>query len=705
MTEAEFLEALSSRDHVIFDETATDGERTLQGHWLTAAARAGLPIRVSRGKIVGLVVLDTMRVSHFELISCELENLSAQYATFTEWFRVETCSFSGYCWLRGSRFESAVWFRGTHLAGNLDLGYVSIGVDLDLDGLDCAKRVYLVGAAVQKNVHLRSSTFRGDFEMALANVTGQFDAQKSRFLGKATFVDSSIGGFIAVEASFESDKGDEVLFDRMAVNSGVNFTSASFGNTTSFGGLIAKGQLIFDNASFRGDCRLEGVKANDGFFRSVTFSKSASFIGAHLFSGDFTDSTFEGEARFNDLKVDIALSLNGTLFQSSAIFDRLRLGESLRIASTTRKVIFSGPLTSFADANVGSQGIFSDVVFLGGAVFESAEFGGLILERCAFHRVASFVTMRCKGDACFIGIAFEKAEFHAADIGGNFGFDGCTFREPADISYVSSRGNLVFSNSKFCSEVVLKNSHTRGELSLISSTLTDALSLEMATCGALHFFKGIAESSNDKTPDLSKVKINAIGLRYGHIYCVWRDYVAGVAASQLHIIDPYVQLERYLRTTGAYYWADEVYILGRQNLRKALPKGSARYRWDVALDFLSGYGLRPLRTLLALAVLLAIIAGLIAFVHGFADTNAVSDCVSAKGGLPDFEVAVNLAVSQYVPWASETVSGWRISECPLLGSLVRPYSVVWILRLAGLVLIPFVVTSLGGILRYIGPRN
>jgi hypothetical protein len=81
------------------------------------------------------------------------------------------------------------------------------------------------------------------------------------------------------------------------------------------------------------------------------------------------------------------------------------------------------------------------------------------------------------------------------------------------------------------------------------------------------------------------------------------------------------------------------------------------------------------------------------------------DCTCAKGAPPDLEIAVNLAVRQYVVGASDTVSGWKISECPLVGSWIRPYSVIGILRLLGLILIPFVVASVAGILKYVGRRD
>ncbi len=100
------------------------------------------------------------------------------------------------------------------------------------------------------------------------------------------------------------------------------------------------------------------------------------------------------------------------------------------------------------------------------------------------------------------------------------------------------------------------------------------MNLEMARCGTLDFFKGIVASADQKLPDLSKIKINAIGLRYNQLYCVWKDFVAGIAASKLSYFRSLRAIEKHLRSIGAYHWADEVYMLGRRNLRNAFKKNS-----------------------------------------------------------------------------------------------------------------------------------
>ncbi len=53
-----------------------------------------LSVAVSGGRIVGIIVLETIRISaSFELLSCAVEGLSARYATFSKWLRLEGAPF------------------------------------------------------------------------------------------------------------------------------------------------------------------------------------------------------------------------------------------------------------------------------------------------------------------------------------------------------------------------------------------------------------------------------------------------------------------------------------------------------------------------------------------------------------------------------------------------------------------------------------
>jgi hypothetical protein len=707
MTREEFFSAVQANRALVFDG-APDMDRTLQGAWLSEAAERGFSVRVSNAIIVGPIVLDTVEVrASFELISCQLDLLSGRYATILKWFRLELCTFNGYCRLRGARFASGLWFRGSIFTDEFDLGYVTVAVDLDLDGINCGKQAYLVGLSVKKNFHTRKATFKDGFYMALATVLGVFDAKETRFYGDVILMDSHVGGLIFTKTRIEQTKDQGAAFDRLTVDSGANFSQASFDGPAAFGGLSVKGQLIFDEASFSSDCLIEGAIARDLFCRSITFESTTSLVGSHVFAADFTGSTFKGPARFNDLRVDVTLSLVSTTFSSVAVFDRMAIGQSIRVAGTLRSPAeFRGDVTSFAGATVGSQGIFEHVTFVGAAVFEGSRFGSdLFLDRCAFRAAASFIGMQVLGNISIVSVEFSQCEFHRLHCNGNFGFASCTITNKAELSYLSSDGNLVFSDCNFASELILKNSRIAAELSLRSTVLSEALSLEMVSCGILDCFPHLVDSAHDSIPDLSKIKINAIGLRYGQLYCVWRDFIAGVALSRLYVLDPYTQLEQQLRSVGAYHWADEVYVLGRRNFRNAFSQNSIRYWWDFALEMLSGYGLKPGRTIVALVILFALTTSLIAFIPFFAVQDATGACDFSQSSRPDLEIAMNLAARQYAVGGSDAVSGWSISDCALLGSWLRPYSVIGLLRLVALILIPFVVASFAGVLKYVGKRD
>jgi uncharacterized protein YjbI with pentapeptide repeats len=701
MTKEEFDAVLQGAGAIVFTDAASAEDRRIEGDWISIAAKNGAPIRISGGIVDGPIALDNETIAApFELISCKLQLLTARYARFSRWVRLELCELAGACILRGAVFDSALWLRGSTAAGNLDLGYARIAVDLDIDGIRCHKRFYLAGVAVANNFHARGSTLEGPFLMPLARIGGQFDITRSKFSSDATFHDSQLSAFTGAHAVF----GGNTTFDRTSIFSVATFSDMRFSNTATFCGMDVRGQFVFDRSEFTGECHIEGSKANDAFFRNVVFRSISSFIGSQFFSADFTDAQFYKLARFNDLRIESGISAVGNLFAEEARFDRIKIGETLKIGSNEKRTTFAD-VASFAGMRVGSQvqiegATFEGPVFFDGSIVDA----DLSMDNSDLKTGGSFRGCRCKGDLEIANARVgEMLSFHGAEIHGNFVFDSCELRV-VDCSYVTVQLNLAFQACKFTRELILKSCRVRGDLGLTGTTLAVALTLETASVGAIEFIKGLTPRAIEPVPNLRSIRVNAVGLRYGHIYCVWQDYISGLDASNIASLDPYVELEKYLRSTGQEHWADDVYVHGRLKLRQSLSKRSIQYYWDWLLWILSGYGLKPRRALLALVILLVVTTALIAWIPTFASHDS-ANAVACSQTMPDIETAVSLAVRQFTGTGNDDVNGWRISFCPLFNGWLYPYSIVLALRGIALIIIPFTVATVTGLLKYIGHRE
>jgi hypothetical protein len=696
----DFKHSILSNGYLHFREDATPADRRISGEWLAELAASDVPLRIKGAVVDGPIVLETIVVkANFELIDCKIHSIEARYATFEKWFRIETSSFAGDCTLRGVLFNKALWLRGCEINGALDLTHASVLVDVNMDRSISKKRSDLTGLSVQNNFHLRQARLVGPFEMPFGRVAGQFDATDAIFEAQLMVTDAKIGALVfnKVQAL-----GSDICFDRCSIDAMALFVDAVFTGPATFSGMSVKGQVVFNGAAFHSDFLVEGTTANDFVAQGIRIAGTCSLVGSHIFSCDLGRAQLSGTARFNDLHVDVTVNLSGASFGKRAIFDRLQTGETMRVAGSADEFVLFGSFVSFAGARIGSQGVFEFVLFQGSVVFEGASFGAdLYFESCKFSKVVSAVDMRIGKDLVVTDSEFSEVMFHAAQCRGNIGFATCTFADAADFSYIQAKRNLVFVECSFKSELILKNAHISGELAVRESTLSVALSLEMATCGVLHLFPNLVKAAKVRRPDLSSIKVNAIGLRYAQVYVVVEDFLAAIDSSRLYVLDPYSQLERHLRRVGQQVSADDVYVRGRRHLRATLPKVSLRYWLDSSLEVLSGYGVKPVRTFVALLSLFAVTALLICFVPHFA-SHTPSFALQLR---PNIEVAANLALKQYSVDPGGSVAGWSISECPLWGAWVRPPTILSILRLLGVLLIPFVATSFFGVLKYVGSRE
>jgi hypothetical protein len=163
------------------------------------------------------------------------------------------------------------------------------------------------GATFQGNARFGGATFQGIAHFHGTTFQGDADFTWTRFEGHAWFVMATFQG----DARFDGENppGEATFQD------GVQFDGATFRGNARFGGATFRGNAQFGGATFLGDTQFGGA----------TFEGNAQFGGA-TFLGDtqFGGATFQGNARFD------AVSFQGpTRFGPLSVTGRLELRQAV----------------------------------------------------------------------------------------------------------------------------------------------------------------------------------------------------------------------------------------------------------------------------------------------------------------------------------------------------------------------------------------
>jgi Pentapeptide repeats (9 copies) len=248
------------------------------------------------------------------------------------------------------------------------------GSELDARGTDISERlldrlIAKFGAGQSGPVFATAlfseARFKGAVRLAGARFNGGAWFDGARFAGNATFAASDFGGnAVFTEAEFSADAlftdrssfRKDAVFDDARFNGAANFDDATFAGSVGFSrvrfgarawfggetqGVSFSGLTCFDGAEFRDIC----------WFRSAQFSRNATFKNTR-FSGEtaFAGARFGEGAQFTGARFDTAGHLGPLVVRDGLILDAAVFGQPvlIEVAATAVTVRHS----TFVDATL-----------------------------------------------------------------------------------------------------------------------------------------------------------------------------------------------------------------------------------------------------------------------------------------------------------------------------------------------------------------
>ncbi|MEU3768963.1 pentapeptide repeat-containing protein [Amycolatopsis keratiniphila] len=421
---------------------------------------------------------------------------------------------------------------------------------------------YFRGLSLGAEVDLRGTTLSGELVGRLVDAVGSIDGRRAEF-GRADFAETRFPGHVVFEdvTFFDADFTDAVFA------SAVRFDKAGFRDSASFLRSRFAGSVTFEGASFEQttfeDTRFGGRVS----FENAKFETDLSFSRGFPDLVSFEGAEFAGEAGFGSLRFDGRAVFRGAKFHGGARFAEAR---------------------------------FLDCADFHGADFTTAEsFGPVTAEQLIFGRATFRRRMLVDAEAPVMDCSETRFE------------EGATLR-------LGARSAVALQRTFFG-----KASTVMGTASVTSVEGTDVADvvftdIDLADCrftGAHHLDKLRLEGactfgSYRNRQVLAEER-------------AWRaDRTAPVGPRR--IADLYRQLRKAQEDSKNEPGAADFYY-GEMEMRRHSPATPWSERFILHLYWLvSGYGLRALRALATLAVLIAVVSTSI-WLGGFKTTPAFGD--------------------------------------------------------------------------------
>jgi uncharacterized protein YjbI with pentapeptide repeats len=395
------------------------------------------------------------------------------------------------------------------------------------------------------------------------------DLLNTRFDGLVSFKDAQIGGTADFSAAtFRAD----AEFVRIRVGGGAFFQTRA--SRTGTERTVFKGRADFTNAQFEGAARFTGVSFKKAcVFEAASFKDIAAFDVSRA-GNKATEATFGGFTNFKLVRVERALFVNGALFLDAAQFDSMQVeGEAsfsaveVEFYNNERPSLFEFRPTRFA-----GRATFDDAKVLGSAFFLGVQFEkGASFQRTQIIGLANFSTFEGKTCAAFTWF-HNKVRFNLSQLGHA---DFVRTRFVADASFVLVRvaGRADFRWSLFGGVASL--TEARFELvQFTSERLPHDLPSDHARFNTRRVGIGLEQPFEPgKWVDLR-------GFSYARIDVFW-PYVFHLMAYDRQ---PYTHLERFYRSVGKDWEANQIYLEGRHEERRLL--------WDRAASKSATWGER-----------------------------------------------------------------------------------------------------------------
>ncbi|WP_410664297.1 pentapeptide repeat-containing protein [Amycolatopsis sp. lyj-84] len=462
---------------------------------------------------------------------------------------------------------------------------------------------YFDGLAAGSDVHLSGTTLSGDLLRRLIGAVG-------RRFGWADFG----------EVRFEST----VQFEAVSFDTGASFHKAVFLDSAWFEG-VRFPDATFEGAEFVGDVRFDRASFRTVPFKDVTFHRHARFDGAAFDErADFQGTAFGGRTSFRAVVFGgEAWFVTDGGFTGDARFDEAHFHGRANFDMQ----VFKGA-ANFGRAKFEADARFEGARFLGRAGFENAEFGGeATFREAAASEVASFAGADFQATEYFGPITAKTLNLGHATFGKRVSIEAdvremdcaeTTFE--GGVSLAVSRGALDLDRVVFGKPSTVIAASGASVTSISGTDVADLVltDVDLARCefaGAHHLDKLRLEGDcRFATRRRRQVLAEEQAWR--------RDRNAPVGPRR--IADLYRQLRKAQEDSKNEPGAADFYY-GEMEMRRHSPATPWSERFILHLYWLiSGYGLRALRALTTLAVLV-VLASVGFRLGGFKTTPAFGD--------------------------------------------------------------------------------
>ena len=228
------------------------------------------------------------------------------------------------------------------------------------DGATFKGSARFVKATFESDARFAGATFQGIARFDGPTAKGIFRGAGATFKGSARFE----------RATFEG----AARFDKATFKGSARFEGATFQGDARFAGATFKGMAGFDEATVQGDAGFHGAKfQGSAGFHGAKFQGDARFDEATFSGGGawFGGATFESDARFVKATFESHAGFDGATFKGSAGFEGATFQGDARFAGAT----FKG-MARFDEATVQGDAGFHGATFQGSAGFHGAKFQG-----------------------------------------------------------------------------------------------------------------------------------------------------------------------------------------------------------------------------------------------------------------------------------------------------------------------------------------
>ena len=270
-------------------------------------------------------------------------------AKFSREARFASTNFGGAARFGGANFGLGAMFRNAQFAGAAIFGESQFSRSTNFSDAQFNQGARFVSAQFEGNIWFIAASFgeSARFENAKFAAVARFHG--AQFARNAVFGHSEFGGTAAfINACFDEGAGFEsalfsgaALFRNAVFGGAARFDGAHFSSNAVLDGARFRERASFNRAKFSGQTMLRGAQFNgNGTFGRVEFCMDAAFDRAQFtMDASFTDALFRGNVTFDRVQ-----------FHQNAIFDDASferaglLGPLSASNLSLRRTVFSNPL-------------------------------------------------------------------------------------------------------------------------------------------------------------------------------------------------------------------------------------------------------------------------------------------------------------------------------------------------------------------------